>query len=351
MRTLVWIGTLALCFVSGGASCVRRDPVLPFAPPPVVFQTTPTIDELAAVVNRTDAIRELSTNSASVDVTTMNLPKLRATLNVRRDRDFRMRANLPVVMGAGLDMGSNSELFWFEVPEGISKKLYYARHDQYRQNLHRAILPVDPTWIMDAIGLVHIDPQQVVEGPVQRPDGKLEIRSTMMMPDGMYQRVCFIEPSAGYVTNLFLYAPGGKEIARSVASNHEYHAEIQCALPHTVELLLSPSVGPPLGMKIEIGSYALNQLLSGDPNLFTMPQTASEAVDLTTIGGSLPLGTSRIEPVGYRLPPEGMSVPGISFPRTSTSGSSMSGTSVSGYPSAGYSANRLPPLPLRGMNR
>tara|TARA_R110002049_G_scaffold2750_4_gene21897 strand:- start:38171 stop:39031 length:861 start_codon:yes stop_codon:yes gene_type:complete len=284
-----------------------------------VFQNTPSIEELAAVVNRTDAIRELSSNSASVDVTTMNVPRLRATLNVRRDRDFRMRASLPVVMGAGIDLGSNNELFWFEVPEGMSKKLYYARHDQYQQNLNHAILPVDPTWIIDALGLVHIDPSTVVAGPVQRPDGKLEVRSTIQTAAGMYQRVCFIEPSAGYVTNQFLYDPSGKEIATSIASNHEYHADVQCALPHTVQLKLMPSIGPPLGMKIEIGSYALNQLLSGDPQLFSMPQTASEAVDLNTLGGAA-LGGA-VVPVGYHSP------------------------------AIGYAANRIAPIPMRGATR
>ena len=320
MRTLGWIGTLALLFVSGGASCVRRDPAVLFPPPPVVFQTTPSVDELAAAVNRTDAIRELSTNSASVEVLTMTLPKLRATLNARRDRDFRMRASLPVVMGMGVDLGSNNESFWFEVPEGMSKKLYYARHDQYRQNLNRAILPVDPTWIMEALGLVHIDPSTVVAGPVQHPNGKLEVRNTMMMPDGMYQRVCFVEPSAGYVTHQFLYEPGGKLVANSIASDHEYHESVQCALPHTVELHLMPAVGPPLGMKLEIGSYAVNQLLSGDPQLFTMPQIGPDAVDLTTISGGS-FAPAAVAPVGYDRP------------------------------AIEYSANRIAPLQMRGMTR
>ena len=324
MRTLVWLGTLTLCFVSGGASCARRDPPMVFTPPPVVFQATPSVDELAAAVNRTDAVRELSSNSASVEVLTMSLPKLRATLNLRRDRDFRMRANLPVVMGAGLDLGSNHDVFWFEVPEGMSKTLYYARHDEYRQNLHRAILPVDPTWIMEALGLVHIDPGTVVAGPVARPDGKLEIRTTSMLPDGMYQRVCFIEPSAAYVTNQFLYEPGGKLIATSVASNHEYHPDVQCVLPRTVELHLSPTMGPPLGMKLEIGSYAVNQLLSNDPQLFVMPQTASEAVNLAAMPGVTgPLGLNHSS--AYDLP------------RASEA--------------MGYSASRIPTLPMRGTTR
>ncbi len=212
-----------------------------------------------------------------------------ATLNLEREKKFRLRASLPIILGAGMDLGSNDEVFWFEVPEGISKTLYYARHDQYRQQLNRAILPVDPTWFMDALGLVQIDPNAVVEGPVKRDDGKLQVRSTMMMPNGMYQRVCLIEPSGGYVTDQFLYAPSGTLVAESQASNHVYYEQQQCALPHRVELRLAPAVGPPLAMRIDVGSYTVNQLLSGDPQLFTMPASASQAVDLTTLSGGAPM--------------------------------------------------------------
>lgn len=293
MRFTLWIGTLFVCFVSGGATCARRDVPLPFPPPPVVFNETPTLEEVTAVVNRTSSIHQLSSNTASVELLSMpSLPRLGATLNLERDRRFRLRASLPIVLGAGMDLGSNDEMFWIEVPEGISKTLYYARHDQYRQQLNRAILPVDPTWVMDALGLVQIDPATVVAGPVTRTDGKLEIRSTMSMPNGTYQRVCLIEPSAGYVTHQFLYAPNGNLIAQSQASNHAYYEAQQCALPHRVELNLAPSGGPPLSMRIEIGSYAVNQLLSGDPQLFTMPTSASQAVDLTKLGQSTPAVTA-----------------------------------------------------------
>ena len=273
-----------------------------FPPPPVVFEAAPSLEELAAVVNRTETIRQLSSNSASVEVLSMpSLPRLSATLNLERERRFRLRASLPIVF-AGLDMGSNDEMFWFEVPEGVSKTLYYARHDQYREQLTRAILPVDPTWVMDALGLVRLDPSTVVAGPITRTDGKLEVRNTMAMPDGVYQRVCFIEPNAGYVTDQFLYAPNGNLIAKSSASQHMYYAEQQCALPHRVELHLAPAVGPPLSMRIEIGSYAVNQLLSGDPQLFTMPTSAAQSVDLTTLGsgGSPVVPTPNIStPIDY----------------------------------------------------
>ncbi|TWT83231.1 hypothetical protein CA13_46960 [Planctomycetes bacterium CA13] len=298
MRSLLWIGVLVVCFVSGGATCARHEAPMPFPPPPSVLTDAPSIAELSAVVNRTGSVQQLSTNTATVEVLTMpSVPRLSATVNLQRERRFRMRASLPIMLGAGMDMGSNDEVFWFEVPEGMSKVLYYADHDQYKQQLNRAVLPVDPTWIMDALGLVQLDPATVVAGPVLRDDGKLEVRSIMQMPDGIYQKVCFFEKSAGYVTDQFLYAPDNRLIAKSSATNHRYYDEQQCALPHRVEISLTPAVGPPLAMKIDIGSYTVNQLLTDDPTLFVMPQTASQAVDLTTLSANVapPVGAYTAE--------------------------------------------------------
>ncbi len=278
-----------LCFfVCGGATCSRQTPATIFPPPPPVFQATPTLQELSSTLNRTKAISQLSTNSASVEVLSMpDLPRLGATLNLQRDKNFRLRASLPIIF-AGIDMGSNTESFWFEVPEGVSKTLYYARHDQYQQQLSRAILPIDPTWMIDALGLVELDPSNVIAGPITRTDGRLEVRSTQSMPDGVYQKVLILDPKAGFVTDQFLYAPSGNLIARSHATKHAYYASYECSIPHEVEIHLLPSVGPPLSMKIEVGSYAVNQLLSGDPNLFVMPTSAPQRIDLTTLSGGLP---------------------------------------------------------------
>ena len=315
---------LAVGFVSGGATCAPREPGLTMPPPPPVLAGTPTLQQVTAAVNRTAAIRELSSNTATVDVVSMPaVPKLSATLALRRDRDFRLRASLPIVMGSGLDMGSNSQVFWFEVPEGMGRTLYYADHQRYRQQLQRAILPVDPTWVTDALGLVQIDPAQVLQGPVMRPDGKLEIRSQIPMPAGVFQRVCYIDAQAGHVTDQLMYAPSGTLIAESHATNHRYYADQQCSLPHQVTFSLRPASGPPLEMQIDIGSYAINQILSGDPNLFAMPQDANQVVDLTTIGPA-PLAA-----------PQGAVPPGDVHPTS--------------YQAPSYKTNQIGPLPYRGL--
>ena len=211
-------------------------------------------------------------------------------MHLQRDKDFRLRASLPIVLGAGLDMGSNQELFWLEVPDGIRKTLYFARHDQYQQQLSRAVLPVDPSFVMDALGLVQVDPNQVVAGPVLRQDGKLELRTSRMTPSGLYQRVLYIEKDAGYVTDQLLYDPSGLLVAQSSATNHVYYDEQGVALPHQVRLNLKPVGEPELSMQIDVSSYAVNQLLTNDPQLFVIPTGASQTLDLSEMGAAGPIG-------------------------------------------------------------
>ncbi|MEO1615276.1 MAG: hypothetical protein AAFV88_05465 [Planctomycetota bacterium] len=304
-RLVVTMVLLATCFLSGGATCSKPGPVLNrFPPPPPTLQPAASLDQVVAAVNRTASIRELSTNTASVEVLSMPaIPTLNATMAMRREKEFRLRASLPIVMGSGLDMGSNRELFWFEVPEGISKTLYFARHADYARRQNRAILPVDPSWVMDALGLVQLDAKQIVRGPVLRPDGKLEVRSVIPTPAGLFQRVCYIDAAGGHVTDQRLYDPSDKLVAESHATNHLYDETVNCSLPHSIELKLTPATDPPLHLRIDVGSYAINEILSGDPNLFVIPQGAANVVDLSTVG-PMPVastGPATTTPVAGRL--------------------------------------------------
>lgn len=292
MLAVEWM-LVSLLIICGG--CVRTAVVANLPPPPVVLPETPDIMALAAAVNRTDAIQELSTNSATVDVLSMSVvPKLSATMHLQRERNFRLRASLPIVMGSGLDMGSNANEFWFEVPEGMSQTLYHADHETYSRNLDRAILPVDPSWMMEAIGLARLDPHTVIAGPVTRTDGLIEVRNSVATPAGTYQRVCFIEPSAGYITHLFLYSPDGRLVAKSFASEHEYFETANSVLPHRVKIELFPVMGPPLLLELYVASYSINQLLSGDPQLFTMPATRNRVNLLQLAGGQQLLGSPAV---------------------------------------------------------
>ncbi|WP_153557788.1 hypothetical protein [Roseimaritima sediminicola] len=300
------LATLSVVWVAGGAACYRQQRVADFAAPPVVFESVPTLEELAAVVNRTDAIEKLQSNSATVTAPSMSDKGLSTTLVLHRDKRFRMRGKIPPLPVTILDLGSNEDVFWFQVPEGMRQTLYYAHHEQYARQSQRMILPVDPTWLISALGLVHLDPAGVIEGPTRRPDGQLEVRSRLAMPDGDYRRVCVVNDQTGVVTEQYLYGPDNELVARAQASQHRYYEAQQCSLPHRVEIHLQPAGGPPLALEMEIGQYTINEILSGDPDLFKMPQNAPEQIDLTRLSNLAQLGMGHggaAGPVAGPVPP------------------------------------------------
>ena len=321
IRRPCWSLWMAICvpLLCGGATCRPQTSALPFPPPPAVaLSPTPTLAEVSAAVNRNAAVDQLSCPAATVRVTSMpSLPKLSATLFLRRDRDFRLRAKLPLMLAGGVDLGSNANQFWLQVPEAGGDTLYFARHDDFRRQMERSVLPVDPTWVMDALGLVTIDPNAVIAGPIRRADGRLEIRSQVPMPDGLYNRVAYIDPTGGFVTDQLVYDSGNRLVAASRASSHAYYpmpiagdnplANVDpsggsgasigrgAVLPHEVEVVLNPPGGQSLSLHISVGSYIVNQLTSVDPTLFAMPTGAARVVDLTQTG----LPTAAVRPAAY----------------------------------------------------
>ncbi|WP_164103434.1 hypothetical protein [Candidatus Laterigemmans baculatus] len=317
MRTLVVL--LAVVWVAGGATCHRGQRVSDLNPPPVVFESTPRIEEVIAAVNLTDAITQMQSTSTTVELLDSPLPvsRLSATLALERPRRFRLRASLPIMLGAGLDVGSNDETFWMQYPDnGVHQTLLFARHDEFQQRMAGSPLPVDPTWLIEALGLVHIDPELVTEGPVPRGDGALEVRTRVPTASGSYQRVLLIDGAAGFVRGQYLYGPAGELVASASGSEHQYYPEHRVVLPHSVQIQLQPQAGPPMGLQIEIGSYVLNQLLGEDPRLFEIPTGSHQVIDLSRLQPSVappPLGA---------VPPPGMLPPAALPPATPPPGAS-----------------------------
>ena len=280
--------------------CAATTPPVALPPPPPRLDPSADATTLIDAVNRTAAIHSLSTNSAKLDITSMPaLPKLSANIHLERPKNFRLKAAIPLVMGSGIDLGSNQREFWFEVPEGarLRPTLYRANHAEYSRMLDRAVLPVDPSWLIDAMGLGQLDANRFVVPPLRRSDGQWEVRTVRPSPVGNYEQVAFIEPTAGYVTYLYLYAPDRRQIATSVLTDHRYDAASGVALPHRVDITLQPAGEEPLSMRIEVKDWAINQMLSGDPNLFNVPAGNPNQVDLVRLGQFVPAAT----PSGYRV--------------------------------------------------
>jgi len=89
-------------------------------------------------------------------------PSVGADIAVERPRRLRLRARTQL-LGPELDLGSNDELFWLWAARMPDSSVFYARHDQFTTSKARQVLAIEPAWLIEALGLVQIDPASVLE--------------------------------------------------------------------------------------------------------------------------------------------------------------------------------------------
>lgn len=276
----VWAGVLLMLFPCGGATCARRRPMAEFTPP-IVFQEKPTLDQLVEKLNRTQSIERLNCGTVSLSSAEVST-ELSGNLSWHRPSDFRLQAypGATRMLGDALDAGSNEEAFWLltKVP-GQPHTLFYAQHAQFDvQTGPRRILPVSPLWIREALGVIEFDPSGQHEGPIERADGKVEIRSQIPSPRGTYQRIVIVEPTRATVQQLVLMDPDGKVVASAQQSDHQFYPSVDVSLPHRVDLQLQASDGPVMAFTLRIGFYTLNEATGNEALRFVMPNASGLSV-------------------------------------------------------------------------
>lgn len=258
----------AILFACTGATCMPRK-VIPDLQPPAVFSTPPSVEQLAEVLNRSNQIQSLQSNSVSIRVN--NQVSVNANLTWLRPSNFRMNATVAGVKV--VDMGSNPEVFWMTIREGLTPVMYFARHSEFENLVDRPILPVSPLWLVEALGIVSLDPYQMIQAPVMRPDGRMELTTTVPSPIGNFQRILVVEPMYGITRQVFLKDPVGRQVAVANQSKHEYYSAVQTSLPHQIQIQLSDNHGIEHNLEVTIGSYVVNGMSNDPGTLFAFPNT------------------------------------------------------------------------------
>jgi hypothetical protein len=283
-------------FAGSGASCHRPMTFSPFAPVgPVAPQVLPegaSRDQIVAAVNQNSArVHSLTATGASITIPdTMNLPILTANIAAERPGRVRLTAGTTLT-GQEMDLGSNEQLFWMWVRRNEPPAVYFCRHDQFANSAIREMMPIEPVWLLSALGMVDIDPASVYDGPLPHGDGTVEIRSWLPSSAGTLHRVTVIDASRAWVIEQHVYDPSGQTLlASAIAESHRYYPAEQVSLPQRVSLCLPRAPGTEAGrglaMKIDLGAVQINQL-AGDPQqLWSMP--AMPGYPRYDLGGALP---------------------------------------------------------------
>ena len=288
-NSLAYLAMLAVLVAGSGATCQRPLSMNPFggqgAIPPQVLVDGASRDQIVAAINQNSAkIQSLSATGVSITIPdTLGLPLLSGNIAAERPGRFRLTAGTGVT-GSELDVGSNDELFWMWMKRNQTPGVYYCRHDRFANSNIRQVMPVEPAWLLAALGMVDIDPASVYDGPVVGRDGRVEIRTWMPSASGRLPRIMVIDPLRALVVEQWVYdASGTTVLASAVAESHRYYPVEQVALPERITIRLPPAG---LAFKIDLGSVAVNRLGSDPRQLFSMP--AFEGTPPFDLSGAVP---------------------------------------------------------------
>lgn len=273
------LAAVLLLFATGGC---RNWPIFrqphPAAPE---FVVPPNQQQLIDKINaNTSRVRQLQ---SSVKVGMQGMPDLSGDLAVEAPRRFRLKAGLFGLNSTGVDLGSNDERFWVWMKQSLDPQqpagVYYARHDQYAQSSMRQLLPIEPDWIVQALGLVTFDATAEHEGPIARGKNQLEIRSKLASANGEVTRITVVDSRYGWMLEQHLYDAAGQWLASSRGFDHRYYAEQDVSLPQTVTVqvpappeAIAAGAASSLSITLRMGAYEINSLQGSPTQLWAMPR-------------------------------------------------------------------------------
>jgi hypothetical protein len=204
-------------------------------------------------------------------------------------------------------------------------------------------MPVEPSWLLAAMGIVDIDPASVFDGPLPsaRGQGTVELRSWLASASGRLQRVTVVDARRALVIEQDIYDPSGATLLASArADSHRYYRELQVSLPERVAIQLPPAN---LRMTINLGVVQINQLTADRAQLFALPVFhGSQQIDLGNAVPGTPLpGAGAPSPLTGIVPTSYPSYPTTPYPVTPA-------YTPSAPPAGASTDSSVGPLPLYG---
>ncbi len=240
---------------------------------PRILPPGPTLEQVIQAVNsNSDQITSLYCPRASLSG--QGFPTLRTMVAFQKPNYFRLRAETSLT-GAELDLGSNDQAFWFWMRRNQPPTLYFCRHDQFEHCPARQSLLFEPQWLIEALGMPRLDPRLPLEGPLQLPNDRLEIRTVENTPQGSRTKSTIIDAIHGCVVQQSVFDAQGRLIASAEAFQHRRDPLTNLILPAAVAI---QSPAAQVSMRIDLGPVEVNRPRANATGMWLMPEYAGSAV-------------------------------------------------------------------------
>jgi hypothetical protein len=274
---------LGLLTIAGGASCQNMANQATLATPRIL-PAHASREQVMLLVNENSA-RLQSYYTTQATISSAMFPSVKASIALEQPRRFRLKAETAFT-GPEVDLGSNDERFWYWIRRAPPPAVYYCRHDQFANSPARNLIPIEPQWLIEALGVTTFDPQDQHQGPFQVGAGRLEIRSVRQTAAGTSHKITIIDESSGWVLEQHAYDTRGQLVASATASDHRQDPATGVTLPRHVDLYWPAAR---MQLKIDIRELEINKLGPHSAQLWEQPTYQGFAnVDLADPNVRLP---------------------------------------------------------------
>lgn len=241
---------------------------------------SPSLAEMAMVVNQ-NAAHVQSLYTSDVKIKGSRLPSVSAKLAYVAPRRFRLVAETALT-GVEVDLGSNDELFWFWARRNDPPTMFFCRHDQYQNSEASQMMPIDPQWVIDSMGLATLDLNDRHNGPHPLGDGRFAVDTLIPRPSGIWTRTIIVDSKFGTVVEQHLRDPHGRLVTSAVTSEHDRDPLNEVTVPGRIELSWPAAE---FTLTITVNEWEINYPDERPAALWQMPQSnTDQLIDLANPG-------------------------------------------------------------------
>ena len=184
--------------------------------------------------------------------------------------------------------------------------MWYCRHEFYPISPVRSVIPIDPDWLIEALGIVEFKPTDQHFGPTRTADGHWEIMSYCQTPSGRFIKRTVIDSKGGWVVRQELFTPQNVLIASAESSGLELDRSTNIVYAKRVTVQCQGMDG---SMEINLGTPTFNSSVPFASDMFVMPVFAGyQSVDLSS--------PEYLQPLGVVMPTQ-MPITGVPVPESS----------------------------------
>jgi hypothetical protein len=301
-----WFGKRQAFFVGGlllitGCAGLTGNRTPPPPPQAALLDTTPTPAELVKYLNDNAAkVTALESRHLGVDVQADRSIGLVGSLYCQAPKNFRMRAKL--IGQEQADFGSNNQEFWFWIAKGDPPHLFHCSYAELDRGGARMPFPLQPEWVMEALGMGQHDPNGRYE-PVQKRDRYLDLIEHTTSPQGQpMTKVTRLNNfnatgTTPQVVGHYLREDRNPDqiVCQAIVLSVQTDPQTRLVVPHKIELKWPAQK---MAMTLTLGEISVNRPRTDSPSLFVRPPATRDMQTFDLARGMLDSGPTSIQRAG-----------------------------------------------------